>query len=69
MRHLYKVHAQEAAPVADRLWTLILSVLNRSSLPLGTCETSRVLLAGGQVFFLGYLPFSPHLIIDSAQNE
>ena len=34
-----------------------------------TCETSQVLLAGGQVFFLGDLPFSPHLLIDSAQNE
>ena len=32
-------------------------------------ETSQVLLAGGQVVFLGDLPFSPHLTIDSAQNE
>ena len=29
------------------------------------CETSQVLLAGGQVFFLGDLQFSPHLMIDS----
>ena len=34
-----------------------------------TCETSKVLLASGQVVFLGDLPFSPHLSIDSAQNE
>ena len=36
-----------------------------------TCETSQVLLAGGQVFFSfpGGLPFSPHLTIDLAQNE
>ena len=34
-----------------------------------TCETSQVLLAGSQVFFLGDLPFSPHLTIDLAQNE
>ena len=33
------------------------------------CETSHVLLADGQVVFLGDLPFSPHLTIDSAQNE
>ena len=24
---------------------------------------------GSQVFFLGDIPFSPHLTIDSAQNE
>ena len=29
---------------------------------------SQILLAGGQVFFLGDLPFSPHLTIGSAQN-
>ena len=34
-----------------------------------TCETSQVLLAGGQVVFLGNLPFSPLLTIDSAQNS
>ena len=34
-----------------------------------TCETSQVLLVGRQVVFLGNLPFSPHLMIDSAQNE
>ena len=39
------------------------------SLARVTCETSQVLLADGQVFFLGDLPFSPHLMIDSAQNE
>ena len=32
-------------------------------------ETSQVLLAGGQVVLLGNLPFSAHLMIDSAQNE
>ena len=40
-----------------------------SSLAQVTCETSQVLLAGSQVFFLGDLTFSPHLPIDSAQNE
>ena len=34
-----------------------------------TYETSKVLLAGGQVGFLGNLPFSRHLTIDSAQNK
>ena len=39
------------------------------SLARVTCETSEVLLAGGQVFFLGDLPFLPHLTIYLAQNE
>ena len=34
-----------------------------------TILTSQVLLAGGQVVFLGELLFSPHLPIDLAQNE
>ena len=33
------------------------------------CETRQVLLAGDQVVFLGDIQFSPHLGIDSAQNE
>ena len=33
-----------------------------------TCETIQVIIAEGQVFFLGDLPFLPHLTIDSAQN-
>ena len=36
---------------------------------LVTCETSHVQLGDGHVFFLGDLPFLPHLTIDSAQNE
>ena len=32
-----------------------------SSLAWVTCETSQVLLVGGQVVFLGDLPFSPTL--------
>ena len=40
-----------------------------SSLARVTCETSKVLPAGGQVVFLGDLPFSPHLTIDSAKYE
>ena len=40
-----------------------------SSLAWVTCETSQVLLASGQVVFLGDLLFLPHLTIDSAQNE
>ena len=39
------------------------------SLARAKCETSQVLLAGGQVVFLGDLSFSPHLMIDSAENE
>ena len=42
---------------------LIISLLG-SSLARVTCQTSQVLLAGGQVFFLGELVFSPHLTID-----
>ena len=34
-----------------------------------TFETSQVLLVGGQGIFLRDLPFSPHLPIDSSQNE
>ena len=34
-----------------------------------TYGTSQVLLVGGQVVFLGDLPFSPHLTTDLAQNE
>ena len=41
----------------------------RSSLARVTCETSQVLLAGGQVVFLGDLQFSSYLTIDSAQNK
>ena len=36
---------------------------------LGSRETSQALLAGGQVVFLGDLPFSPHLTTDLAQNK
>ena len=62
--------------VAEWLWSLIFSTLNclssdRCGLNLARvmCETHQVLLAGGQVYFLRDLPFSPHLMIDSAQNE
>ena len=40
-----------------------------SSLAQVTCEASQILLAGGLVVFLRDLPFSPHLMIDLAQNE
>ena len=40
-----------------------------SSLARVTCGSSQVLLAGGQVVYLGDLPFLPHVAIDSAQNE
>ena len=40
-----------------------------SSLARVTCETSQAPLANDQVFFLGDHPFSPHITIDSAQNE
>ena len=39
-----------------------------SNLARVTCETSKVLLAVGQLIFHGDLPFSPYLTIDSAQN-
>ena len=41
-------------------------VLVRAS--LGSRETSKILLAGGQMVFFGDLPFSPHLTMDSSQN-
>ena len=40
-----------------------------STLARVTREINQVLLAGGQVDFLGDLLFSPHRTIDSAQNE
>ena len=61
--------------MAEWLRLLIFSTLNRSACRCGFepssghCETSQVLLAGGHVVFLGDLPFSPLLTIDSAQNE
>ena len=39
-----------------------------SSLARVTCETGQVPLAGGQVVFLGDLPFLPHLPIDFAHE-
>ena len=61
--------------MAEWLWSLTFSVLNRSlshrcgfepsSCDRVTCETSLVLLAGGQVVFLRDLPFLPHLMIMS----
>ena len=49
---------------------LIAYHLNAVGLSLAgvACQTSQVLLAGGQVGFLGDLPFSPHLRNDCAQN-
>ena len=62
--------------MVERLRPLIISAQNRSSSRRWGFEASsghvghkQVLLAGGQVFFLGDFPFSPHLLIDSAQNE
>ena len=59
----YPAVLSTAAPVAEWLRPLIFSSLNRlsftavgSSLTRVTCETNQVLLAGGQVFFLGDLP-------------
>ena len=40
-----------------------------SSLALVTCETSKFCLRVDMCVFLGDLPFSPHLMIGSAQNE
>ena len=36
--------------------------------PRVTCETSKVLLADGQVVFFRDLPFSPHVAIGSRNN-
>ena len=62
--------------MAEWLRTPIFSALNGhhfiavgSSPARVTCETSQVLLVGGQVVILGDLPFSPHLSIDLTQNE
>ena len=56
--------------------TVIFCALNHLSIlplwvrvQLGSRETIQVLLAGGWVFFLGDLPFSPNHTIDLAQNE
>ena len=66
----------QATPVAEWLKPLILGLkITRhltavgSSLARVTCDTSQVLLAGGQLFFLREFPFSLHLTTDSAQNE
>ena len=53
-----------AAHVAE--WFARHLVTVGSSLARVTCERSQVLLAGGQVVFLGDPPFSPHLPIDAA---
>ena len=51
--------------MAEWLRTLIFSALSHGC----GFEPSQILLAGGQVVFLGDLTFLPHLTIDSAQNE
>ena len=59
--------------MAELLRPLIFSSLNHSSsnhCGFEPCSGhSQVLLAGGQVFFLGDLLFLPHFTIDLAQNE
>ena len=60
--------------MVEWLKMLIFSALNcsssASSCPARViCGTSQILLAGGQVFFLGAFPFTRHLLSDSAQNE
>ena len=62
--------------MAEWLRPLILSTLKTRNLTaVGltlarvTCETSQVLLAGGQMVFHEDFPFSPHIAIDSAQNK
>ena len=55
--------------IFSALKSIVISLLLGLSLARVTCEGSRVLLAGDQVFFLGDLPFSPHLTVDSVQNE
>ena len=58
-----------------RLWTSTASVPDHSLFILtflshiNDKQLSQVLLVGGQVFFLGDLPFLLHLMIYSAQNE
>ena len=59
------------APMSEWLRLLIFSTLNSSSSHRCGFEPSwgHVMLVGGQVVFLGDLPFSPHLAIVSAKNE
>ena len=49
--------------------SLVIVTAVGSSLARVTCETSQVLLAGGQVVFLEDAPFSPHPKSDCAQTE
>ena len=58
-----------AASVAEWLRMLVFSALNHSlshRYGFEPSSASQVLFAGSQVGFLGDLPFSPHLTIDSA---
>ena len=50
-------------------WLRMLITAVGSSLARITCETSQVCLQVVRWFFLGDLPFLPHITIDSAQNE
>ena len=75
-KHILRGHiATLVGPVVELFRLLTFSALNSSSShhcgfePSSSHKTSQVLLAGGQVDFIGDLPFSPHLTIDSAQNE
>ena len=61
--------SQTDGPVAEWLRPLTAKSRVISSFGFEPSETSQVLLAGGHVVFLGDLPFSPHLVTDSAQNE
>ena len=51
------------------MWDLIVSVPDHCLSFYFTCETSQVLLAAGQVDYIGDFRISSHLTIDSAQNE
>ena len=68
-----KGHLVIGGPMAEWLKQLIFSARHlttvSSSLARVIYEISQALLVGGQVVFLGYLPFSPHPSINLAQKD
>ena len=66
MVQIQKTHHNKGGPHLSLAWSLVLQIthyLTTMGLSLAqvTCETSKVLQLGGQVAFLGDLPFWLHL--------